>query len=83
MKKVFDSTDALLNSLPKARHASANLPFSKDNFVRVPIRTKEQAAYAESLGKQIFAEIITLPNGNDMERYYCLMNYDTAITHCL
>lgn len=83
MKKILDSTEQILRSLPTTSKASNILPFSRDNFVKVPIRTKEQATYAESLGKRIFVENIHLSNGNEMEHYYCLMNYDTAITHCL
>lgn len=83
MKKIFDSTEQILRSLPTTSKASNMLPFSRDNFVKVPIRTKEQAAYAESLDKRIFVETIHLHNGDEMERYYCLMNYDTAIAHCL
>ena len=83
MKKIFDSTEQILKGLHTISKASDKLPFSRNNFVKVPIRTKEQAIHAESLGKRIFVEIIHLPNGNEMELYYCLMNYDTAIAHCL
>lgn len=83
MKKIFDAPEQILETLKQANGVFDALPFFKNNFVKVPIRTKEQAIYTESHGKKIFVEEISYPNGNKRIIYYCLMNYDTAIAHCL
>lgn len=84
MKQITYPID-ILRELQKQKttNASANLPFSKDSFVRVPVRTKEQALYAESLGKQVFVDHISFHDGGVQEIYYCLMEYKVALEHCL